>query len=397
VKSVPWRDFLALVASIGVVGLGLGATIPLTALTLDARAVGTDLIGMVTAASAIGILASTPLVPHLVGRFGPRKAMMGAVLVAALSTTLMQANAALPAWTVLRFLFGGAMGVLFTIGEAWVNRLAPGASRGRVVALYTTSFTLFQLAGPVLVASLDAVTAWPFAACGALFLLALPGLSMIAEGGRPAEDSAGKAGGREQPAAWRSVLPRMPMIVAGAAFFALFDTLILSLLPVYALRQGIATGLALLSATVVLVGDTGCQFALGWLADRIGRFRVHLGCGVAVVLLLPALPFAAGMPWLWWTLLLLLGAAAGGIYMLSLVACGERFTGQPLVAASAIVNASWGVSSSAGPLLAGASMRAFGIHALPAVLWLGAAAFVATARWERRADGMEQAESGGRI
>jgi MFS family permease len=384
VKSVPWRDFLALVASIGVVGLGLGATIPLTALTLDAHAVGTDLIGMVTAASAIGILASTPLVPPLSARFGPRKTMMGAVLVAALATVLMQASAALPAWTALRFLFGGAMGVLFTIGEAWVNRLAPGASRGRVVALYTTSFTLFQLAGPVLVASLDAITAWPFAACGALFLLALPGLSMIADAGHPGGgDHADADQGQQQPG-WRSMLPRMPMIVAGAAFFALFDTLILSLLPVYALRQGIATGFALLSATVVLVGDTGCQFALGWLADRIGRFRVHLGCGVALIVLLPALPFAAGTPWLWWTLLLLLGAAAGGIYMLALVACGERFTGQPLVAASAIVNASWGVSSSAGPLLAGASMQAFGINALPAVLWLGAALFVASAWWERR-------------
>jgi len=51
-KNMPWRDFIALVASIGVVGLGLGATIPLTALTLDQRGVGTDIIGIITAVSA---------------------------------------------------------------------------------------------------------------------------------------------------------------------------------------------------------------------------------------------------------------------------------------------------------------------------------------------------------
>src|SRR5471032_462155 len=191
----------------------------------------------------------------------------------------------------------------------------------------------------------------------------------------------------EQGVRWTLILPRMPMIVVGAAFFALFDTLALSLLPLYALRKGIATELALLSATVVLVGDTALQFAFGWLADHVGRARVHTGCGVAVCVLLPLLPFAAATPWLWWTLLLMLGANAGAIYMLALVACGERFQGQSLVAASAVVNASWGITSSGGPLLTGVLMHTVGINALPAVLWTGAALFVASAWWEHRQSG----------
>lgn len=374
-KHMPWRDFFALVLSIGVVGLGLGATIPLTALTLDQRGVGTDLIGLVTAASALGILAGAPFVTGWVLRWGPRLTMMGAVGAAALATALMQSTDHLPVWALLRLIFGAAMGVLFTIGEAWVNRLAPAGSRGRVVALYATSFTLFQLVGPALVAWFHGKLAWPFVMCAGLFLLALPGLWFIADGGQAQED--------EGHARWQLVLPRMPMIVAGAGFFALFDTLALSMLPLYALRQGIGTELALLSATVVLVGDTGLQFALGWLADHVGRRRVHVGCGAALCVLLPLLPFAAGTPWLWWTLLVLLGAAAGGMYMLALVACGEKFSGASLVTASAIVNASWGVSSSAGPLLTGVLMKSVGINALPAVLWAGATLFLLSALWER--------------
>jgi MFS family permease len=377
-KSLPWRDFLALVVSIGVVGLGLGATIPLTALTLSQRGADTGIIGLITAVSALGILATAPFVTGWVRRWGARLTMMGAVAAAALATALMQCTDSPPAWALLRLVFGGAMGVLFTIGEAWVNRLAPGASRGRVVALYTTSFTLFQLMGPAMVASLHASVAWPFAACAALFLLALPGLALIDDAG---QNPADEEGGHER---WQLVLPRMPMIVAGAAFFALFDTLALSLLPLYALRQGMDTERALLSATVVLIGDTGLQFALGWLADHVGRGRVHVGCGVAVGLLLPTLPFAAAIPWLWWTLLPLLGGAAGGIYMLSLVACGERFSGAALVTESALVNVSWGVGSSTGPLLAGVLMHSAGIHALPAVLWAGVALFLLSALWERR-------------
>src|SRR5476649_1275281 len=143
-KNLPWRDFCALLLSIGVVGLGLGATIPLTALSLDLRGAGTDTIGYVTAASALGILASAPFVTFWVARFGPRATMTVAVCVAALSTLLMQFSDNTWFWGLMRFVFGATMGVLFTVGEAWVNRLAPDSSRGRVVALYTTSFTLFQ-------------------------------------------------------------------------------------------------------------------------------------------------------------------------------------------------------------------------------------------------------------
>ena len=375
-KTMAWRDFIALVASIGVVGLGLGATIPLTALTLHQRGVGTDIIGIITAVSAFGILAAAPFVSRWVAGHGPRGCMIAAIVAGGLSTALMEVTDNLLLWGLLRFVFGACMGVLFTIGEAWVNRLAPVNSRGRVVAMYTTSFTLFQLIGPALVAGVASRIALPFAACGALFLLALPGMLLITETGRGDED--------EPHVAWQRILLRMWMIAIGAAFFALFDTLALSLLPLYAMRQGMVAGLALLSATLVLVGDTALQFVFGWLADHVGRRRVHVGCGIAVCVLLPLLPLAAGTPWLWWTVLLMLGATAGAIYMLSLVACGERFKGQSLVAASAVVNASWGIASAGGPLLTGVLMQTAGINALPAVLWCGAAIFIASAWWEYR-------------
>ena len=143
-KHMPWQDFCALVSSIGVVGLGLGATIPLTALRLDQRGIGTDIIGIITATSAFGILAATPFVSRWVARHGPRGCMTGAITIGALSTGLMEATDNVLLWGVLRFVFGACMGVLFTIGEAWVNHLAPVNSRGRVVAMYTTAFTLFQ-------------------------------------------------------------------------------------------------------------------------------------------------------------------------------------------------------------------------------------------------------------
>jgi MFS family permease len=288
----------------------------------------------------------------------------------------MQTSSNLIYWSILRFVFGAALGVLFTVGESWVNKLAPDGARGRVLALYATTFTLFQLIGPALVALLAGRIAWPFAACGALFLLSVPGLALMSNRSHSIGD--------EHAASWKIVGPRMPVIILGTAYFALFDALALSLLPLFGMRHGIPLEQALLSATVMLIGNTTLQFPLGWLADRIGRARVHMGCGLVACLLLPLMPLAVSLPWLWWALLYVLGGAAGGIYVLALVACGERFSGQRLVAATAIINATWGISGSGGPLLTGALMESINVNALVLVLWLGAASFVASLLWERR-------------
>lgn len=112
---------------------------------------------------------------------------------------------------------------------------------------------------------------------------------------------------------------------------------------------------------------------------------MHLGAGWIVLAGLPLLPFVVTYPWLCWPLLFVLGAAAGSIYTLSLVACGERFRGGALVTASSLVSASWSAASFGGPLVAGALMEQFGSDTLVGVLAGSVAAFIAAALWERRA------------
>lgn len=95
---------------------------------------------------------------------------------------------------------------------------------------------------------------------------------------------------------------------------------------------------AVLVTTVVLVDDTPLQFDFSWPADHVERRVVHISCGAAVCLLMPMSPFAADTPWLWWMLLLVLGAAADTIYMLSPLACSEHFEGQHVQSSGCTVN-----------------------------------------------------------
>ncbi|MDD1791410.1 MFS transporter [Burkholderia gladioli] len=378
-KTILTRDFLALILSVAVVGLGTGATLPLTALALTEAGHGTGVVGMLTAAQAGGGLAIVPFVTWLTRRYGARESIVVSVLVVAAATAAMQVLDNLVVWAVLRALCGAALMLLFTIGEAWVNELADDATRGRVVAIYATNFTLFQMAGPVLVSRVAELHGTRFALCGALFLLALPTLAAIR---RP--PGSGGPHHEESHDHWRRVLPLMPALIVGTAFFALFDTLALSLLPIYAIERGVAAGVAVLLASITLLGDTTMQFPIGWLADRLGRARVHLGAGIVVTLLLPLLPFVITDPWLCWPLLFVIGAAAGSTYTLSIVACGERFRGAALVTASSMVSTSWSAASFGGPILAGSLMNAWGSDALVAVMVAASLAFVLAALWERR-------------
>jgi MFS family permease len=377
-KVIFTRDFLALILSVAVVGLGSGATLPLTALALTQAGYGTDVVGLLTAAQAGGGLVIVPLAGWIAAHFGGRQVIVGAVLVVAFATALMQLTSNLWLWAVLRVLCGAALMLLFTIGEAWVNQLADDATRGRVIAIYATNFTLFQMAGPVLVSQIAGFTQWRFLLCGAIFLLALPILATIRKTPHASEDEHAAHG------SWRRVLPQMPALVIGTGFFALFDTIALSLLPLFAMSHGMTSEVAVLLASALLLGDTTMQFPIGWLADRLGRERVHIGCGVVVVMLLPLLPWAMTSPWLCWPLLYVLGAAAGAIYTLSLVACGERFRGVALVSASSLVGAAWSAASFGGPLVAGALMKGVGNDAMVGVLLVAALAFLAAVWWERR-------------
>ncbi|UDG83256.1 MFS transporter [Candidatus Vallotia lariciata] len=378
-KIIFTRDFCALIISVAIVGLGIGATFPLTSIALMQAGYGSHVIGILTAAQAGGGLVIVPFVGRITSRIGAHCAITSMVWITSISTLLMQLTSNLVAWTFLRAISGAALMMLFTITEVWVHQLAPDRSRGRIVALYTTNFTLFQMAGPLLVSVIASYPGWRFALCASIFLLALPGLSIM----RISPDM-GQVGNNSN-ATRKTILPRMLAPIIGVGFFALFDTLALSLLPLFALHHGISTERAVVFGSAIALGETVCAFFLGWLADQVGRERIHFGAAIVVTLLLPTLLLVTTQPWLYWPVLILLGAASGGVYTLSLSAIGERFRGPSLVTASSLIGASWGIASFLGPIVAGLLMRMNSPDALIVVLFIGIILFICAHLWEQYA------------
>ncbi|WP_153010826.1 MFS transporter [Aquitalea magnusonii] len=382
-----WRDFTAVIFSVALLGLGLGSTMPLTALTLTARGFSPEVIGWTVAASAVGGVLATSGCPGAALRLGRRNVMLGCLLLATLSVMPLQYLDSIAGWLLARFLFGAAMAPLFVLGESWINTLAADHTRGRIVAIYATCFTACQVLGPLLT---DLLARWPqqaFLWCGALFLLGVPGIMLARPEQRTdmhADHPQSARADKASSSGWLEIVRRAPAILLGTAFFASFDTVMLSFLPLVAMEGGMSQSRALASASILLAGDATLQFGIGWLADHLGRRRVHLLCGVLVCLLLPLLPWMMQLPLLWEAYLFVLGGCAGAIYTLSMAASGELFSGAALLRISGLISLCWNASSSLGPAATGLLMQHAGSAWMVAVLWAIALLFVVSG-WRQAA------------
>lgn len=266
--------------------------------------------------------------------------------------------------------------MVFVLGESWINQLVEERLRGRLVALYGTGFALSQLAGPLALTVIGSASDLGFWLSVAL--LVGGSAVLLGHSGAPQVD-AHSASGRGLGLFCR----RLPAIAWAVVLFAAFESMVLTLLPVYLLREGFAQETALLMASVVVVGDALLQLPIGLLADRVSRATLFRVCGVLLLLSSLAIPSLLHTP-LIWPLLVVFGAAAGGLYTLSLILVGQFYRDDALVRANAHIALLWGAGCLLGPLSTGAASQWLSGHALPLLMAAGAALFVWLA-WRRGA------------
>ena len=74
--------------------------------------------------------------------------------------------------------------------------------------------------------------------------------------------------------------------------------------------------------------------------------------------------------WLIWPLVFVWGGVSFGIYTMSLIQLGERFTGQALIAGNAAFAVVWGIGGIVGSPATGLAMQLIGHQGLPSSLGL---------------------------
>ncbi|MFC3207667.1 MFS transporter [Aquamicrobium soli] len=362
VAPTDWAAIGGVIATVSVFAIAQGLSYPLLSFVLQRQGVSPAMIGLSAAMTPIGFIVSAPMVPSLARRFGAGRTALTCAGLSALTLFLVGWTYNVYAWFPLRFMIGVVTNPLYVMSETWVIGLAPPARRGRIFGIYATVISMGFGAGPLCL-MLVGTDGWPpflvgivaFIICGACLASVLHRL--------PRTDTSG-----EHVSVWQfiplAVLLTFTVIVAAG-----FEQTVLALLPVYGAEYGIASFDMSALLTVMIAGNIAMQVPLGLLAERLSARPVRLGCIGLTVLGCMLLPLLIRTPAIW-PCLFLWGSASYGIYTMSIVELGERFTGKTMMAGNAAFAMVWGIGGIAMPPLSGGVMALIGAPGLPLTLGL---------------------------
>ena len=346
--------------------MALGLTYPLLNVIMEARGVDAWLIGINSAMGPLGIIAAGLVLPRLLARIHSAPVAWAGLILLVLTLLTFGISDDFWFWCAMRFMLGVGIATLFSVSEAWLMHFSPDEHRGKITAIYTTVMALGFGAGTALLPIAGTQGMLPFTVAAVMIVFAALPMFYIRLDGREFH-------GEQAGASMMHFALAAPLLLLGILSMTLFDSIMLSFFPIYALREGLdlERGAWVLSAAIA--GAAVLQLPVGWLADRWSRQGVVWLCGLLTVVLSLVMPHVL-MSWVVWPLAVILGTAAYSIYALSLVALGDRFKGPMLVAGSAAVAAMWGIGGIAGPPVTGWAFSAIGHDTLP---WLLAAPYAA--------------------
>jgi MFS family permease len=350
----------ASIAAIGVFCLTTGLSYPLLALLLEDMGTSTGLIGLNAAMTPLGIIVLSPFIPPLARRFGAWFMCVFSLCMAATLLLLMAVFKDVTLWFALRFLLGFANSVVFITSEAWINQLAEPGIRGRIIGVYTTIAAAGFALGPLALAVIGSRGWLPFLVGITGIFLALPIIIM-------AKDHLPDFDGKEKVSVF-SFFSIAPLLLFAVTAAALFDQVVMSLLPIYSLRHAIPEATGSIMLTVLIMGNVLLQIPIGWLADRFLRRSLisWLAFGTVAGSILLSLWIEGSI--LIWPMLFVWGAVAFGTYTVAMVDLGDRFSGALLLAGNSAFGVVWGIGGIVGPSIAGIAMDLVGSEGLPLTL-----------------------------
>ncbi len=328
---------------------GLGA--PLASLWLRDAGHSARIIGLNTSLYYLGVALAALAVPWLMRRAG-RACVVTGIVGDAVVTALFPWGDSLPVWFALRLVGGMATALSLIPMETLVNHNAPPERRARDFGFYA-----FSVALGVGLGSLIGLPLYPlvphlaFALGGAVTLAA----AVVAWFGWPAERALVEEISSDSPLSLRT-----NCLSYGSAWVQGFlEGGLVTFLSIYLFSLGYLEGAVSLLVGGLFAGVILCQVPVAWLADRLGRLHVLLGCHALLL---------AALLSVWWrpdtatlsVCLFVLGTCCGAMYPLGLALLGDRVSPTGMARANACYLASNCAGSLCGPVLFGLAIDLFG-------------------------------------
>jgi MFS family permease len=296
-----------------------------------------------------------------------------------LCTVLAMAGMALAVWPF--WLAGGALaglglGLRWIGLEPWLYRIAPAEARGRLVGFHETLIALAPIVAPVLANQFDLqgrAVFWIGAAFTASALLPL----MLA---RTASPEITLPESLHSPKVAR--VPRWDRVLQQGVVIALaggmMEAAVSGLFALFTQDRGLSASQTADLLAVFGLGGLLLQYAVGWLADHQGLRATALLCAGGTVLVCGALAAPLGTAGLVLAVFLLGGLITAFLTLALIASTTTRFG--TMAGNVSMISMLYTLSAIAGPLLAGAAMKASNANALMGFTAL-ASVLMAVALW----------------
>jgi MFS family permease len=357
--SAPREASVATLAAICLASLcwafSFGAGAVLAPLWLKQSGYSDTVVGLSTGTYYFGIALAAGAVPWMLRRWGAGAAAAGMV-ASGVTVALFPWGGSLAGWFGLRLLNGVAGAMSLIPLESLVNQTPPPDQRARNFGFYAFCIALGMALGY---------------AAGLELCAAHPRLAFYLGGVTPLISAAATLAWLRWPVpdapdgqARHSLGFRTNFLSFGSAWTQGFlEGAMVSFLAIYLLWAGCTNRITQAVMAGTLIGVILFQVPVAWLADRLGRTAVLIGCYVVVIAGLACLPFCTGTASLvvW---LFLVGACSGTFYPLGLAILGERIPPAGVPRASAWYLAINCVGSLVGPVACGVTMDLLGKRAL---------------------------------
>lgn len=359
---VPWLAIAAVTATVSVFAIAQGLSYPLLSFILGRQGVSPTLIGLSAAMSPLGMMISATQIPAIVKRLGGIRTVTLCSLACATLFALIGLTQNLWLWFPLRFLLGMSVIPLYVLSEVWMMSLAPPRQRGRFMGAYTSIISLGFASGPATLALIGTQGMLPFTMGFAAFVVCGLFVRLASERLPPFHED-------EQQGTVRRFLPAAPTLLVAVWVAAATETSMLALLPTYGRSMGLEEQQLAKLLTVFFFGNVALQIPLGLVAERLSARTVMLICAFTATCGCALLPLVLGTAWQW-PAVFFWGAFSYGMYTMSVIELGQRFSGTMLVAGNAAFAMMWGFGGIAGPPGSGIAMQTLGPHGLPLMLGL---------------------------
>jgi MFS family permease len=351
------RGLIAVIASMVIVNLVYGLTLPLLSLVLDGQGISKTVIGLSIVAPAGAGVIIAPFASRLIQRLGAARAMQAATVLAAATLLALGIVQNVYAWFPMRFMLGAAAAILWSASEIVINELAGDNWRGRIIGVYGSAGAAGFALGPLVLVITGTQGLLPFAVTAGLVTLASVPLFWLRGKGAESND--------DDTVRLMQVFRILPQIMLLNLTYAAAIEAFIAFFPLFGIHIGLGEVRSLSLLTTFALGGVVLQLPLGWLADHMSRTRLLLACIVLTMVGFVAMPELIARPAAGPVFAFTLGGIEGMIYVLGVILLGQRFRGAELAAASVLYTGMWGAGTMVGPLVVGAGMDLLGNASMP--------------------------------